>query len=219
MIQKTEEKTVTIKLPYSTQSGDIVALNVSADEYMAQYAEDFHEWVEGVVYKMSPVSGKHDKLSRYLSRLIEGYLAKRPIGELRVAPFVMKLEKSRREPDLQVILNEGKAKIRETYTDGAADICVEIVSPSNEGKDYGDKLSEYEAGGVREYWIIDPLRKECRFHRLNSEGIYKLSIPEDEIYTTPLLPDFKLDTTIFWQVDLPNLFETAEMLNKMLGQS
>jgi Uma2 family endonuclease len=196
----------------------MIALNVPADVYMEKYAEYFCEWVEGVVYRMSPVSGSHDKLSRYLSRLIEGYLSIRQIGELRAAPFVMKLGKSRREPDLQIILKDGKAKLEETYTDGAADICIEIVSASNEGTDYGDKLREYEAGGVREYWIIDPLRKECRFQRLNDEGVYKLIIPDNEVYSTSLLPDFMLDTQIFWRVEMPNLFEVGDMVKKMLGE-
>lgn len=216
MINKVDEQTATIKLPYSAHSGDIIALNISDEMFMEQYAENFCEWVEGVVYKMSPVSAKHDDLTGFLRELIRGYLALRPIGTIRSAPFVMKLGKSRREPDLQIILKDGKAKLEETYTDGAADICIEIVSPSNEGVDYGEKLREYEAGGVREYWIIDPHRKECRFQRLNSEGVYKLIIPEEEVYMTPLLPDFRLDTQVFWRVEMPNLFEVAEMLKAML---
>jgi Uma2 family endonuclease len=217
MINKVEEQTATIKLPYTSQSGDIAALNVSAEVYMEQYAEYFHEWVDGVVYKMSSVSAKHDDLTGFLRELIRSYFAFRPLGIVRSAPFVMKIGKSRREPDLQIILKDGKAKLEETFTDGAADICVEIVSPSNEGADYGDKLREYEAGGVREYWIIDPLRKECRFQRLNEEGVYKLFIPENEVYSTPLLPDFRLDTQILWQLEMPNVVETVEMVKKMLG--
>src|SRR5262245_54639023 len=65
MLTKIEETTVTIKLPYPTPFGDIVALDVSEEDYTEHLAEDFYEWVEGVVYKMSPVTGKHDKLSRY----------------------------------------------------------------------------------------------------------------------------------------------------------
>jgi Uma2 family endonuclease len=219
MIDKIEEQTATIKLPYSTPSGKIVALNVSAEDYMEKYAEHFYEWREGVVYKISPVSAKHDDIAGYLRELFRSYFVLRAIGTVKSAPFVMKLGKSRREPDLQVILKDGSAKIEETFTDGAADICIEIVSLSNEGTDYGDKLREYEAGGVREYWIIDPLRKECRFQRLSSEGLYKLVIPEEDIYSSPLLPDFRLDTAIFWLMEMPNIFEVAEMVKKMLGEA
>jgi Uma2 family endonuclease len=170
MINKVEEQTATIKLPYTSHSGDIAALNVSAEVYMEQYAEYFHEWVDGVVYKMSPVSGNHDKLSRYLSRLIEGYLAMRQIGELRAAPFVMKLGDSRREPDLQIILKDGKARLEETFTDGAADICVEIVSPSNEGADYGDKLREYEAVACANTGLLTPCVKNAASSALMKKG-------------------------------------------------
>ena len=218
MVEKIEEQTATIKLPYSTPLGDIVAFNVSVDDYMAKYAEHFHEWIEGVVYKMSPVSAKHDDITGYLRELIRAYFALRPIGTVRSAPFVMKLGKSRREPDLQVVLKTGTAKLEDTFTDGAADICIEIVSPSNEGSDYGDKLREYEAGGVREYWIIDPMRKECRFHRLNSEKLYQSILPEDSIYTSPLLPDFRLDIAVFWRMEMPSVIDVVETVKKMLGE-
>ena len=38
----------------------------------------------------------------------------------------------------------------------AAPLVVEIVSPSSATEDYADKLKEYQALGVPEYWVIDP---------------------------------------------------------------
>lgn len=32
---------------------------------------------------------------------------------------------------------------------------VEIVSPSSAREDYSDKLREYEAKGIQEYWIVE----------------------------------------------------------------
>lgn len=72
----------------------VIAIHVSEDEYMRDYAEHFYEWVDGVVIKMSPVTAKHDGLSVYLRQLLDTYFALRPIGKVRSEPFVMKADNS-----------------------------------------------------------------------------------------------------------------------------
>ena len=38
------------------------------------------------------------------------------------------------------------------------DWVIEVVSPATQSKDYGIKLFKYRMAGVREYWIINPLK-------------------------------------------------------------
>jgi Uma2 family endonuclease len=193
-------------------------MDISEEDYMRDYAESFHEWIEGVVIKMSPVSGKHDDITAYLRLVLDAYFALKPIGKVRSAPFVMRLKKpkSRREPDLQVILQDNPGKLEATYMDGAADICIEVVSPGTESADYGDKFKEYEKGGVREYWIIDPIREECRFHRLSDAKLYKQIIPDNDYYATPLLPQFKFHIPTLWDDELPDVVQIVLVTKSML---
>jgi hypothetical protein len=53
---------------------------------------------------MSPVSEQHDLLTAYFRHLLDIYLELNPVGRVRSAPFVLRLEaaESSREPDLQV---------------------------------------------------------------------------------------------------------------------
>lgn len=214
-----EKKQITsITIPHNFVSGIIIATNISEEDYMRDYAQDFCEWVKGAIIKMPPVLLGHNNLTDYLRDLLKAYFALEAIGQVISAPFVLRLENSRREPDLQVILNKNPGKLTDTYMDGAADICIEVVSPSNAATDYGDKFTEYEAGGVQEYWIIDSMREECRFHRLNEDKLYKQILPVDDVYTTPLLPQFKLHVPTLWQDELPNFFAVAEMVKAMLGE-
>src|SRR5215211_7812228 len=85
---------------------EIVATDVSYEDYLDYYAENFHEWDNGVV-KMSPVQKRHAQLSNYILQLLLAYFELKPIGEVINAPFVMRLaaQKYSPEPDLQVILN------------------------------------------------------------------------------------------------------------------
>ncbi|MDW8321108.1 MAG: Uma2 family endonuclease, partial [Armatimonadota bacterium] len=60
------------------------------------------------------------------------------------------------------------------YLDGPADLVVEIVSPDSEERDRATKFAEYERGGVREYWLVDPQKQEAEFYVLGEEGKYAL---------------------------------------------
>jgi Uma2 family endonuclease len=211
--------TLTLTAPVVLPVGEIVAVNVSADEYLAQYAETFHEWGDGVVIKMSPVTRRHDALSTYLRMTLEAYLGLNPIGKVLSRPFAMRLDAIGRirEPDIQIILNENPGQLTDTAMIGPADICIEVVSPESVARDYGEKFNEYEKAGVREYWIIDPVRQRCDFNRRNKTGIYMKMKPDATgQYRTPLLPNLILDVPTLWQDELPNVFAIAQAVQAMI---
>ncbi len=185
---------------------------VSAEEYMAHYAHDHYEWVRGELIEMSPVGSTHNKFTEYLGNLIEAYLVLNPVAQYRVDPFTMRVDatQSRRQPDLQVILNDNPGELTETYMHGPADIVIEVVSPESAARDHGEKFAEYEQGGVREYWIIDPTRSTCRFERLNEAGHYTPQLLVDGLYTTPLLPKLQLHVPTLWADPLPDILQVVE---------
>ena len=54
---------------------------------------------------------------------------------------------------------------------------LEVVSPSSVMKDYVKKAAKYEAAGVKEYWIIDPVEKRVLtfdFAGGGNPGVYPL---------------------------------------------
>lgn len=199
----------------------VVAVGVSFEDYMAQYAETFHEWVRGDIVKMSPVSEQHDLLTAYFRQLLDAYFAMTRLGRVRSAPFVMSMETIgvSREPDLQVILTTNPGTLTLTAMIGPADICIEVVSPESVERDYGKKFEEYEKGGVREYWIIDPLRKETSFRQLQNTGLYaQMPLDAQSNYQTPLLPGFVLHVPTLWTAPLPDFFAIGQAVQSMLGK-
>lgn len=201
--------------------GEIIATNVSEAEYMEKYAAHYCEWVNGVVIRMSPASLRHNFLIDYLTDLFRIYFTLNPIGRLLSSPFVMNLSNIgvKREPDLQIVLNANPHQLSETAMNGPADICVEIVSPESVERDRGEKFSDYERGGVGEYWIIDPLRDEALLYRLNDEGVY-IPQPTDAegLYRTPLLPKFALHVPTLWQEPLPDPLAVVNAVQAMLNR-
>jgi Uma2 family endonuclease len=199
-------------------SEQVVAVGISAEDYMARFAGDYCEWIAGVVIKM-PANEVHDRLFRYLLVLLNAYLDLRPIGQLRQAPFVMRARPDwpHREPDIQMILNAHLDRLTPTYVDGPADLCIEIVSPESIERDHGDKFREYQEGGVTEYWIIDPTRAEARFYRMDETGTYRPQTVTQDIYRTPLLPGLDLHVPTLWQAELPGAVIIVRMVEKMLS--
>lgn len=111
----------------------------------------------------------------------------------------MKLSKSGREPDLLFVKNEHAERLKRTYLDGPADLVVEIVSPESAGRDRGEKFYEYEAAGIPEYWLIDPLHERAEFYQLDAQGCYQFIPPDAEnIYCSAILPGLWLKVGWLW---------------------
>ncbi len=199
--------------------GRVVARDVSAEDYMAQHAAYFREWVEGVVIDVSPVAKIHERLTRYLNHLLDAYFDANPVGTAYSAPFVMQLDSahSRREPDIQIILNTNPGQQADMAVIGPADICIEIVSRESISRDYGDKFSEYQDAGVKEYWIIDPARKVASFHRLDETGVYVPQTPDASgNYQTTLLPKFDFHVPTLWAKSLPGYGAIGRAVEAMM---
>ena len=54
---------------------------------------------------------------------------------------------------------------------GAPDWIIEIVSPSSRYMDYFTKLMKYRNAGVREYWIVDPLKNRIMVYNFEMETV------------------------------------------------
>ena len=60
------------------------------------------------------------------------------------------------QPDLLVLLPDRLHLMSKRGIEGAPDLLVEILSPSNPEHDRIRKRALYARGGVREYWIVNP---------------------------------------------------------------
>lgn len=179
------------------------------EEYLAWDFEDCQaEWVDGEVILMAPVRVDHQFILGFLYRLICDSVERRNLGAVLTAPILMRLPSrpSGREPDLLFVAEAHRDRIKPTLIDGPADLVIEVVSPESDRRDRSDKFSEYEAAGIPEYWLIDPLRTEAYFYVLGEDGRYHLTvIPPDGIFRSRVLEGFRLRVGWLWRVPLPTL--------------
>jgi len=177
------------------------------EEFLEWADEDtLAEWVDGEVIMYSPASKQHQLIADFLVKVMGIFIEQRDLGMILSAPFQMKLERSGREPDLLFVAKEHLGRLKETYLDGPADLVVEIVSPESAERDRGKKFYEYEASGVREYWLIDPDRRWAEFYRLGEDGRYRVAFAGEEgEFRSEVLPGFWLRVEWLWQEPLPCL--------------
>ena len=118
------------------------------------------ELIDGQIYYMAPLVRRHQNLLFSISRVIADYIDQKGGScEVDIAPFAVFLnenDKNYVEPDISVICDT--SKLNDRGCNGAPDWIIEIVSPASRKMDYFTKLFKYRTAGVREYWIVDPLK-------------------------------------------------------------
>ena len=119
--------------------------------------------MDGRIVVLPPASNRHQDLVRFFLTLLNQHVEEHSLGWLCCAPFVMYLAErpQGREPDLLFVKHEREHLVEENCLRGPADLVIEIVSPFSIARDRGEKFVEYEAGGVSEYWLIDPQRRQA----------------------------------------------------------
>lgn len=131
------------------------------------------ELMDGKIYYMALPSRIHQVILMDLSYQINDYIRKKNGGcSVIPAPFAVFLNQDSKnylEPDISVICD--LSKLDEKGCHGAPDWVVEIVSPGSKQMDYYTKLFKYRTAGVREYWIVDPVKKCVTVYSFEKETV------------------------------------------------
>lgn len=96
-----------------------------------------------------------------------------------------------RKPDISIIrqVRFSAADISGSYLKTAPDLAVEIVSPNDEAEDLEIKIGDYRKAGVRLIWIIFPIARTARVHRL--DGTIVGVEESDDLDGEDVLPGFR----------------------------
>ncbi len=156
-----------------------------------------YELVEGVVLMSPSPTPRHQAVAREILFQIEAHLREHPVGQVfggtdvRIGKGVHGGDLVYR-PDVVFFRTERLPRTPDDRLAGPPDLVVEVVSPDSRRYDRETKRQDYERLGVREYWLVDPLRDQLAFFRLE-HGRFVEAAPVEGRFASTAVPGFTLD--------------------------
>jgi len=148
-------------------------------DYLTYDENERIEIIEGEIINMSPAPSRiHQEIISEIHFKLKEYIKSNNSScKVYPAPFDVILKnndedvynsKNIVQPDISVICDKGK--LTDKGCTGSPDMIVEVISPYNPSNDYVRKLNLYEMFKVKEYWIINPMRKNILVYILTENG-------------------------------------------------
>ena len=135
------------------------------------------EFINGKVVMHSPALAKHTHARQSLENLLINYVAIHELGIVHDEKSLCVFPRNDYEPDVVFFGLTKAAKIKpDTLKFPPPDFVCEVLSSSTEKVDRGIKFKDYEAHGVREYWIIDPEAETLEQYCLKRDKTYELRL-------------------------------------------
>ncbi len=167
---------------------------ITASEYASLPDDDLrHELESGWLVSEPLPSPLHDRVRRRLDDLLVGFVKARGLGEVFGATgFVLaRGPDTVRGPDIAFVRGGRLAGFDATrFFEGAPDLAVEILSPSNRPYQIRGKVADYLAAGCRLVWVVDPKRHRVTAYR--SVLSPRLLGADDELDGGEVLPGLRI---------------------------
>ena len=163
-------------------------------EFMALPDGDRYELINGELINVGNSGMEHGNLGAFLAGAIEFHVRSRKLGATcdSSTAFTMK-SGNRRSPDVSFVSKErlqGLKRLPKGYLQGAPDLAVEIISPSNTFEEIHDKIVEYFDNGSKLVWVIHPDEKSVLvYHQPEPDRLLRAS---DNLDGEAVIPGFSL---------------------------
>ncbi|MBI4520253.1 MAG: Uma2 family endonuclease [Gemmatimonadetes bacterium] len=150
------------------------------------------ELVRGRLVREPPPNDEHGWLAVRLARFLSEFVEEHDLGIVMAETgFVLTREPPTvRAPDLAVVRRPRAKQFARSYIEGAPDLAVEILSPSNTAPAMQEKVRDYLEEGAKMVWVVDPGPRTVSVHRSGQE-VQTLRIGDD-LDGGAVLPGFRL---------------------------
>jgi len=177
---------------------------VTEADYWENYYEEpdvIYEWNNGILEEVGVSDLETISMYEWLFDLVGHYLDTHPIGKRIFLKTGFRLplphKTAIRRPDLGVILYQDAVpyKPHDNFYRGICNLCVEAISDSKKKyitQDTKVKFSEYEVGGVQEYFILHSKNVHTEFYCLDEHGCYvPIKRVQGDVIQSQVLPGFQ----------------------------
>jgi Uma2 family endonuclease len=149
-----------------------------------------HEIIDGEHYVNPAPYLIHQTILMNIAVPMRLHVRQHGLGYVYIAPADVVLSPNDVvQPDIVFVRAERRSILTKANVQGAPDLVIEILSPSNRQYDEVVKRKRYDAMGVAEYWIVDPESETVKIYRRAGNLV---PVESADPLTTPLLPGFAL---------------------------
>jgi Uma2 family endonuclease len=177
---------------------------LTSDQFLAMPEEfDQHgnrikdELIGGEVVKMAFPSLPHDLIKNQINAMLLRYLDSRPELGLRslveIGTHVSDYDAFM--PDVSIVKRTRLTVVGRVFQ-GAPELAIEVVSPSDTAKHLKRKVDAYLEAGSKSVWIVYPEARSVMIHTADSVRELK----GDQPITDPLLPGFSTPVAAFFEL-------------------
>ena len=160
------------------------------------------ELIRGEVVFMTPPGMEHGNFTGEINAQLRSYVHRRKLGKVVVGDvgFVLARDPDTvRGPDVAFIRRSRipKSGLPKGYFEGAPDLAVEVVSPSDRWSEIEEKVREYIAAGARLVWVINPSTQTAHVYRV--DGSVSRLTEKDALKGEDVVPGFSLSLRTLFQ--------------------
>ena len=141
----------------------------------------------------------HNRIVMKITGALLAYLGKNPIGEVLTSDNLFVLgPNTKRIPDLSFMTTERVRQIQpDKDIEGAPDLAIEVLSPSDTVTAMRRKVKQYFAAGSRAVWLVYPESREIEI-RNTAAGPSRVLSENDTLEAPELLPGFSAKVASFF---------------------
>jgi Uma2 family endonuclease len=121
-----------------------------------------YELVEVELVTMSPRMLPHNLIRDTVLMVLKTFVASRKLGTVVSEQAFQLSERTVRVPDIGFV-RAGRLLATDRPIEGAPDLAIEVISPSNTPREMDERVSDYFAAGCRRVWLVYPEHKESIF--------------------------------------------------------
>jgi Uma2 family endonuclease len=155
----------------------------TVEDYLELPEEERMELIDGVIYDLGAPTDKHQIIGDEIQSRFRDYIRKEKGKCITItSPIDVQLDCDNRtmvQPDVVIVCDRNKFKNGRIF--GAPDLVVEVLSNSTKKKDIFIKGEKYWSAGVREYWLVDPLKKMVTVYKYEDEDFQSMYTFEDKV--------------------------------------
>lgn len=129
-------------------------------EQIADAPDGRYELRHGELVKVPPPEFPHFRIQRRLRKLLESAAPAEGVAEIEFA-FRGLPEYEYRIADVAFVSTD-RWEQTDRYFEGAPDIVIEVLSPSNSAAEMLDKEQLCLENGAKEFWVVDPKSKQVK---------------------------------------------------------